>query len=179
VALLQELPDGVVVLVRHRVVGVVPVHPVAEPDGLLGLDGGELADALLALLHEAGQAELLDVTLALEAEFLLHLHFHPEPLAVEAVLVAQLASLHGVEALVAVLVGAAPGMVELHRVIRRDGAVQERPARTVPVLLAQGFEGALLLPQLEHPVLQLDEGDARGHFAEHGLPSSRGKGKSG
>jgi hypothetical protein len=46
----QEGPDRVVVLVGVRVVAVVPVHPVAEALALLGLDGGEPVDALLAQL---------------------------------------------------------------------------------------------------------------------------------
>ena len=63
VAALQEVPDGVVILIRHGVVGIIPVHPVAEAARLLGLDGGVLAHPLLAFLHEAGDAEGLDVVL--------------------------------------------------------------------------------------------------------------------
>src|SRR4029079_72629 len=62
-AALEEEPDGVVVLVGVRVVAVVPVHPVAEADRLLGLDGGEALHAVLALLHELVDAELEDVLL--------------------------------------------------------------------------------------------------------------------
>ena len=50
-----------------QLVGVVPVHPVAEPDGLLGLDRGVRQDALLAEAHEVGDAVGLDVLLAREA----------------------------------------------------------------------------------------------------------------
>ena len=46
VALLEEAPDGVVVLLRHREVGVVPIHPVAQPDRLVGLNRGELEHSL-------------------------------------------------------------------------------------------------------------------------------------
>src|SRR5439155_23544492 len=61
VTLLEEAPDRVVVLLRHREValalvrrpgpvrvGAVPVHPVAEADRLVRLDAGVLIDAGLA-----------------------------------------------------------------------------------------------------------------------------------
>ena len=59
-ALLEEAPDRVVVLLRHGEVAArssgglaqssssVPVHPVAEADRLLGLNAGELVHAVLA-----------------------------------------------------------------------------------------------------------------------------------
>src|SRR3989304_621598 len=53
---------------------------------------------------------------------------HPQPLAVEAVLVALPVAEHGVVALEEVLVGAAPGMVHAHRVVGRDRPVEEGPA---------------------------------------------------
>src|SRR4030067_3822823 len=72
------------VLVGHRVVGVVPIHPVAQANGLLRLDAGEPADPLLAALDEPGDAERFDVPLGLEAQFLLDLDLHPQPPAAEA-----------------------------------------------------------------------------------------------
>src|SRR5262249_29887575 len=160
VALLEEAPDGVVVLLRHREIAapqvgtllpvllVVPVHPVAEADRLLGLDLRELIDALLAQLHEAvdaGEAvagdEVFDVALRAEAQLLLDLDLDPEALAVEAVLVAQLVAGHGLVALVGVLVGAAPGVVDAHRVVGGDRAVEEGPLILAAVLLAEALEG--------------------------------------
>ncbi len=84
----------------------------------------KLVDARVAV---AGH-EVLDVALALQPEFLLDLHFHPQPLAVEAVLVAEFVAGHGEVAVVHVLVGAAPGVVDAHRVVRGDRAVEEAPA---------------------------------------------------
>ena len=127
-ALLQEVPDRVVVLVGHRVVGVVPIHPVAQANGLLRLDPGEPADPLLAALDELGDAERFDVPLGLETQLLFDLDLHPEPLAVEPVLVALPVAEHGVVALEEVLVGAAPGVVHAHRVVGRDRPVEEGPA---------------------------------------------------
>ena len=85
---LQEAPDVLDVRVGERVVVVVPVHPAAEAPVLLGDHLGELGDALPAALGELGEAVLLDVALRVQAERLLDLDLDPEPLAVEAVLVA-------------------------------------------------------------------------------------------
>ena len=52
VAFLEKRPDGVVVLLGHREVGVLPVHPHAQTDRLLGLDLGVLSHPLLARLDE-------------------------------------------------------------------------------------------------------------------------------
>ena len=71
----------------------------------------------------------------LQLQFLLDLDLDPEALAVEAVLVAQLVAGHGEVALVGVLVGAAPGVVDAHRVVGGDRAVEEGPLRLAAVLL--------------------------------------------
>ena len=125
VAAFEEQPDGVVVLIGHRVVGVVPVHPVAQADRLLRLHGGVGQDALLAALHEPGDAIRLDVALVVKAQLLLDLDLDVQALAVEAVLVALLEALHRLEALEDVLIRAAPGMVHAHGVIGRDRPIQE------------------------------------------------------
>ena len=75
-----------------QVLGIVPVAPVAQADGLLGLHGGVVEHPLLALAHEARQAVVLDVLLGLEAQLALDVDLDPQALAVEAVLVAQLDS---------------------------------------------------------------------------------------
>ncbi len=186
VALLEEGPDRVVVLLGHRevriplsgrfgpvLVGAVPVHPVAEADRLLRLDAGEPVHALLAELHEAVDAgedvaghQVLDVALGGELQLLLDLDLDPQALAVEAVLVALALALHGVVALEGVLVSAAPGVVDAHRVVGGDGAVEEGPARAVLVLFAQGVEGPRLVPELEDAAFLCREIGLRVHFLE-------------
>ena len=111
-----------------QLVGVVPVHPHPEPDRLLGLARGVGQDALLAERHELGDPERLDVALGREPEVALDVDLDPQALAVEPVLVALVLAEHRVEALVEVLVGAAPGVVDAHRVVGRDRAVEEAPA---------------------------------------------------
>ena len=108
-------------------------------------DGGELAHPLLAQLDEPIDAVGLDVPLGGETQLLLHLHLYPEALAVEAVLVALLEALHGLVALVQVLVGASPCVVDAHGVVGGDGAVDER------VALVRGVVAVEVL--LHHPGL--------------------------
>src|SRR5665811_2079341 len=65
-ARLEKVPDRVVVLVGHRVVGVVPVHPLTKPYRLLDLAGGVFPDPFLASLDEVGDAEVFNLSLVLE-----------------------------------------------------------------------------------------------------------------
>ena len=126
VAGLDDTPDGVVVLVRHREVRVGPVHPLAQADALLADDARELEHAVLAALVELGDTEALDVALGAEAELLFDLDLDPQPLTVEAVLPALVVAGHGLVALVQVLVGPPPGVVHRHRIVGRDRSVNER-----------------------------------------------------
>ncbi len=138
VALFEKVPDRVVVLVGHRVVRVVPVHPVAEPDRLIGDALGIFPDALLAAIDELGDAIRFDIALALESELFFDLDFDPETLAVEAVLISLLFAEHGLEALEEILVGATPAVMDAHRVIGGHWAVDESVA----------FRGALVAFQV-------------------------------
>ena len=123
---LQEMPDRVVVFVRHRVVGVVPVHPVAEPDRLVGDPFRVFPDSFLAAIDKLGDAIRFDIAFALETEFLFDFDLDPEALAVKPVLEALLLAEHGVIALEEILVGSAPGVVDTHRVVGGDGTIDER-----------------------------------------------------
>ena len=128
VAALQEVPDVFDVGVGMGVVGVVPVHPLTEANGLAGLDAGEGFDAGAAGVGEGFQAKGFDVALGVEAQVFFDFNLQPEALAVEAVLVALVVAAHGPVTLVDVLVGAAPGVVHAHGVVGRDRAIEERPA---------------------------------------------------
>src|SRR5205085_11045007 len=150
----QEAPDVLDVRVGERVVVVVPVHPHPEAAGLLRDHLGKAADALLAALRELGEPVLLDLALRVQAERLLDLDLDPEALAVEAVLVALVEAVERLVALEDVLERAAPGVVDAHRVVRRDRPVDEAPAVVAPVLLAQALERSLPLPALEHLPLE-------------------------
>jgi hypothetical protein len=146
VADLQEAPDVADVRVGHREVAGVPVHPLAEPARLLGLDAGVLRHPLAAGAREHVEPVALDLALRVQAERLLHLDLDPQPLAVEPVLEALVVAEHRVVALPDVLERPAPRVVDAHRVVRRDGAVEERIPLVPRDLFAQRGEGALVVP---------------------------------
>src|SRR5688572_2552916 len=104
----ENVPDVRDVVVAVRVVGVVPIHPLAEPDGLLGDRCGAAVDPRAARARELVDAVRLDVALAVQVELALYLHLDPESLAVEPVLPALIESLHRLIALVEILVRASP-----------------------------------------------------------------------
>ena len=150
----QEAPDVLDVGVGKRQVVVAPVHPLAEALRLPRHHADEAGDPLLTTLGELGEAVVLDVALRVEPELLLDLDLDPEALAIEAVLVALVEAARGFVALEDVLQRAAPGMVDAHRVVRRDRPVEEAEARAAAVLLAQPVEDARLVPPVEDPVLE-------------------------
>ena len=67
-------------------------------------------------------------------------------------------------ALEGVLVGAAPGVVNAHRVVGGDGAVEKRPTRAAAILGLQRLESADLVPERENRALLGREIDLRIHF---------------
>src|SRR5262249_25736668 len=112
--------------------------------------------ARLAKSHEAIDAgeriardQGLDVAFGLEAKLLFDLDFHPQALAIEAILVTLFVPRHREIALVNILVGAAPGVMHAHGGIGSDGAVKEAPARLARVLLKELLEDFLFRPKVE------------------------------
>src|ERR687888_401543 len=106
--------------------------------------------------REALEAVLLDLALRVEAELLLDPDLHPEPLAVEPVLVEQVEPLHGPIALPDVLERPAPAVVHAHGVVGRDRAVDEAERRAAAVSVTERLQSALTLPALEGAVLEAD-----------------------
>ena len=105
--------------------------------------------ACFAQAHKVIQAKGFNILLGLKALFLLRQYLYPQALAVKAVLVAQLAPLHGAEALHGVFVRAAPPVVDAHRVIGRDRPIDKGPVGLAFVKLAHLLERAVFLPELE------------------------------
>jgi hypothetical protein len=99
--------------------------------------------------------------LLLKPSSLLDVDFHPEALAVEAILPAFVLALHGVVALVEVFVGAAPGVVDAHGVVGGDGAVDEAEDAVFGFGLgaqaAQFIEGVGIAPEFKDVLFELDE----------------------
>ena len=153
---LEKLPDVRDVGIGHRVVRLVPVHPLPEPLGVLGQLARIRRHPLTAGDGELVEAVLLDLGLGVEPELLLDPHLDPQALAVEAVLVALIMAEHRVVALPDVLDRAAPSVVHPHRVVGGDGAVDEAELLVAAIGVAQHLEGALGLPSLERAMLQRD-----------------------
>src|SRR5260370_26516998 len=168
-AALEEAPDRVVVLIGHRVVRVVPIHPLAQADGLLGRDGGVPALAVLAGPDEVRDAVGLAVVLVGEATLLLDLRLRVQALGIPAVLVALAEAAHGVEALPQVLVRAPPGVVKAPGVVGGHWTIDKRPA-PVRILFAQQvvLEHVVLVPPpLDLPFQQwVIHLFGRGHWRE-------------
>src|SRR5256886_14631932 len=121
---LQHVPDVRDVQIAVRVVGVRPVHPLTHADGPLRDRGRRPIDAGAAGFGEHRDAVGIDVALAVEVQLALDLHLDPEALAIEAVLVALVESLHRLVTLVDILVGTRPGAVHPHALdVRGDRTV--------------------------------------------------------
>ena len=151
---LQEAPDVLDVGVRERVVVVVPVHPHAEAARLLCDHLRELRDPLLAALGELREAVLLDLALRVQPERLLDLHFDPETLAVETVLVPLVESPKRLVALKDILQRPSPGVVHAHGVVGGDRPVDEAEARPAAVQLTKRGERSFVVPPLENLELE-------------------------
>ena len=150
----QEPPDVLDVGVGEGEVVAAPVHPLPESDRPLREIGGGALDDGPAAAGELGQPELLDLALRVEAELALDADLDPQPLAVEAVLVALVVAPERLVALEDVLERATPRRVDGERLVGRDGAVDEAEAGSVGVLRAELIEGALAGPEIEDPLLE-------------------------
>ena len=126
---LQEPPDVLDVRVGEREVVVAPVHPLAEADRAARQLAGRPDDDLAARARELLEPVLLDLALRVEAELPLDADLDPEPLAVEAVLVALVEAAQRLVALEDVLQRPPPRRVDGERLVRRHRPVDEAPAR--------------------------------------------------
>src|SRR5207245_9750325 len=94
-------------------------------------------------------------------------HRDPQALSVEPVLVALVEAAHRLVALVDVLVGARPGVVDAHSLdVRGDRAVDEGEAPLAGVPPAERVEAPLPLPEVEHPMLELGQVELRADRSE-------------
>ena len=151
---LQHPPDVLDVRVAERVVVVAPVHPLTEALAAARQVVGRADDDFTALRREAVEPVLLDLALRVQAEVALDPDLDPEPLAVEAVLVALVEAAQRLVALEDVLQRPPPRRVHAERLVRRDGPVDEAEARAASVLLAERVEDAFALPPVEHLLLE-------------------------
>src|SRR5262249_12874236 len=111
----------------------------------------------------------LDLALRAEPQLLLDLDLHPEALPVEAVLIAGAEALHGPVTVPQVFVGPPPGVVDAHRVVRRDLAVDEPPLRPLRVVRNGLLERLRLVPPAQDLHLQRGEVYLSRYRCEHSL----------
>jgi hypothetical protein len=133
---------------------------------LLGLAGSELQHALFAGVDELIDAIRFDGGFGAHLQFALDFDFHPEPLAIEAVLIALVVAGHCEVALEDVFVGASPRVVHAHWVVGGDRPVDKAPPRLAGILRAQLAEDLRLPPEAQDVVLAADE-IRTGDFFKH------------
>ena len=132
-----------------QLAGVIPFHPVTEPDRLLGLNCRVLQHSTFAFMDELVDPELFDFALGSQSQLLFDFHFNPQALAVESVLVAKIATVHCPVTLERVFVGASPCMMDPHRIVGRDWPIQETPGRLASNLIPQFPEDRAFAPELQ------------------------------
>ena len=173
VALGQKAPDALDIGIVVGEVGSLPVHPHPQPLGLGGDDGGELFDARAAGAAKVCDAVFENIGFGAKAQLFFDFDFDPQALTIEAVLPAQPAALHGVEAVEEVFISAAPGVMHAHAVVGGNRPVLKLPGQSVLVLALELVEDVALLPELQHLALQRRVGghafkgfkhDDRGNF---------------
>ena len=155
--LLERPPDRLDVLVRERVVGVVGVDPEADPLGQLVPLVDVAQHRLAAAGVELGDAEALDVVLVGEAELLLDLELHREPVAIPARLARHVVALHRLVAREHVLEHAAEDVMRPGPPVRRRRALVEDERLGALAAADRLVEDVALAPALEHLLLELGE----------------------
>ena len=157
VTLFEEVPDTADVRVGIGKVGVVPLHPLAKAFALLRDDAGKMLHTVLALLGELVHPVVFNILFRFKAELFFHFHLDPQTLGVKAVLAAAVVTLHRLVADKDILERTAPGVVDTHRVVRGDRAVDKAEHLVSGVFLFAFFEALILFPKVEDLVLHVDK----------------------
>ena len=156
--LLERPPDRLDVGVVEGEVGVAGVDPEADPLGQLVPLVDVLEHRLAALGVELGHAVALDVVLGGEAQLLLHLQLHRQPVAVPAGLAVDLTAAHGLEAREDVLEHAREHVVGARAAVGGGRSlVEDERLRALAAAHRLG-EDVALAPALEHLLLERGEG---------------------
>lgn len=151
--LLERPPDRLDVRRIHGPVGLVEVDPVAHPLGQLGEGVGVPGDRVAALGVELGDAVLLDVRLAGEAQLLLDGQLDRQAVAVPASLAGDVVALHGPVAREDVLEDPGLDVVRAGHAVGGRRALVEDPLRAALGLLQAALEDLLVAPEAEDAVL--------------------------
>jgi hypothetical protein len=168
--LAQQPPHRLDVLVGEGVVGVAEVDPEADAFGepLPILEIG--SDALATELVELGDAVLLDLPFAVDAQAALDLELHRQAVRVPAGLARHAVAAHRLVAREEVLEDARDDVVRAGAAVGGGRAFVEDVDRGVVPALEALLEDPLVLPEGEDSGVQRGEVDARRDLAEPGLP---------
>ncbi len=110
---------------------------------------------------------MFNILFTLEIHLLLDFHFHPESLAVEAILIAQIVPFHGMVSLEDVFVSAPPSMVNTHRIIGCNRTINEGPFLLAVIRRYQFLEDIIFFPVIEHFMLKSYKIDFWINFFQH------------
>ena len=132
-----------------KLLRIIPVHPIAKTLRLFGLARRELEDSAFTFIDEVTDAVFMNGGFRAESQLLFHFDFDPQALTVETVLVSLIVAGHCEEALIGVLVRAAPGVVHSHWVIRGNRAVEKTPAFAARVFSSQLLKSLLGFPEFQ------------------------------
>ncbi len=123
--LFQKMPNVLVVLLGHGVVGIFPIHPLPQPTRLLSLNACVFQHTIATGAGKFVQSICNDILLRVEPQAFFHLDFHPEALTIKPVLKSLVRSAHRPIALKHVFVRATPAMVHAHGIVGRDRPVDK------------------------------------------------------
>jgi len=140
-----------------KLLRIVPVHPVPQTLGLLGLSRRKPEDSAFAFVDEVIDAEFMDSGFGAESQLFFDFDFDPQALAVETVLVSLIMARHREESLIRILVRAAPGVMNSHRVIGSNWAVEEAPSLAARVFSSQLLKRLLLQPEPQNGMFASDK----------------------
>jgi hypothetical protein len=168
--LLERPPHRFDVLGPHRPVGVLVVGPV--PHTLAHrLERVDVSlDVLPALRVELRDAVRLDVRLSGEAQLGLHRELHRQAVTVPAGAARDVVALHRLEAREHVLEHARFDVVGSRHAVGGRRTLVESPGRAALGLLEAAREDPVLVPPLDHVVIERDEIDVGGQRVVHQAP---------
>ncbi len=157
---LEGPPDALDVVVGHRHVGVVQIHPEGNPFGHAPPGAFIGHHRLPALPVEGLDPVGLDRLLAREAQAFLHLDLHRQTVTIPARLAADPEASHRLVAREQVLVGSGLDMVDSRIAVGGGRALVEDELRGSLTGLQRLLEHTLFQPGLQDLLLDLGEGGA-------------------
>ncbi len=163
----ERPPDALDVGGVHGAVGVVQIAPVGHPLGHPGEVGDVAQHRLAAAGVELGDAEVLDVALAGEAQLLFHGEFDGQAVTVPTGAARDVEAAHRAEAGEEVLEHARLDVMGARPAVGGRGTLVEDPLRAVGGRVQGALEDLQVLPALEHVAFEGGQVDLGRQRREH------------